>query len=35
METPAKIVDGFYIAPETPGAGMTPSKKALKTINKA
>jgi L-alanine-DL-glutamate epimerase-like enolase superfamily enzyme len=35
METPAKIVDGFYVAPEVPGAGMTPSKKALKTINKA
>ena len=35
METPAKIMDGFYVAPETPGAGMTPSKKALKTINKA
>ena len=35
MEAPAKIVDGFYVAPETPGAGMTPSKKALKTINKA
>jgi len=35
MEAPAKIVDGYYVAPETPGAGMTPSKKALKTINKA
>lgn len=34
METPAKIVDGFYIAPQVPGAGMTPSKNALKTINK-
>jgi L-alanine-DL-glutamate epimerase-like enolase superfamily enzyme len=35
METPAKIVDGFYVAPETPGAGMTPTRKALETINKA
>jgi len=35
MEEPAKIVDGFYVAPEAPGAGMTPSRKALQTINKA
>jgi L-alanine-DL-glutamate epimerase-like enolase superfamily enzyme len=34
METPARIVDGFYVAPEVPGAGTTPSKRALKTINK-
>lgn len=29
------IVDGFDVAPEVPGPGMTPSKRALKTINKA
>jgi L-alanine-DL-glutamate epimerase-like enolase superfamily enzyme len=34
METPAKIVDGFYVAPEVPGAGTTPSKLALAAINK-
>jgi L-alanine-DL-glutamate epimerase-like enolase superfamily enzyme len=34
METPAKIEQGWYVAPEIPGAGMTPSKKALETINK-
>lgn len=33
METPAKIMDGFYVAPEVPGASMTPSKKALAEIN--
>jgi L-alanine-DL-glutamate epimerase-like enolase superfamily enzyme len=35
MEEPAKIVAGHYIAPEAPGAGMTPNEKALRTINKA
>ena len=35
MEVPAKIVDGFYVAPEVPGAGMTPTAEALSTINKA
>jgi L-alanine-DL-glutamate epimerase-like enolase superfamily enzyme len=34
MDKPAQIVDGFYVAPETPGAGMTPSRKALAEINK-
>ncbi len=34
MLHPAKVVDGFYVAPEVPGAGMTPSPKAFKTINK-
>jgi L-alanine-DL-glutamate epimerase-like enolase superfamily enzyme len=34
METPAKIEDGCYVAPEAPGAGLTPSRRALKTINK-
>ncbi len=33
MEAPARIENGFYIAPEAPGAGMTPSAQALKTIN--
>jgi hypothetical protein len=33
MDKPAQIVDGFYVAPETPGAGMTPSRKALAEIN--
>jgi L-alanine-DL-glutamate epimerase-like enolase superfamily enzyme len=35
MEAPASIVDGHYVAPEVPGAGMTPSRKALSTINLA
>lgn len=35
MEFPAKVADGYYLAPEAPGAGMTPTAKALKTINKA
>ena len=35
MEAPAKISGGFYIAPEVPGAGMTPTRKALAEINKA
>ncbi len=35
METPAKIVDGFYVAPETPGSGMTPNARALREINVA
>ena len=34
MENPAIIVDGNYIAPEAAGAGMTPNRKALTTINK-
>lgn len=34
MENPARIVDGFYAAPTAPGAGMTPTREALKTINK-
>jgi L-alanine-DL-glutamate epimerase-like enolase superfamily enzyme len=35
MEEPATVVDGFYVPPQLPGAGMTPSKKALAEINKA
>jgi L-alanine-DL-glutamate epimerase-like enolase superfamily enzyme len=35
MEEPAKIVDGFYVAPQAPGAGMTPTKRALAEIDKA
>jgi L-alanine-DL-glutamate epimerase-like enolase superfamily enzyme len=34
METPARIEAGFYVAPEAPGAGMTPSRKALAEINR-
>ena len=34
MEHPAQIVGGYYVAPEVPGAGMTPSPKALTTINR-
>jgi L-alanine-DL-glutamate epimerase-like enolase superfamily enzyme len=34
MEVPAKIANGYYIAPQEPGAGMTPSRKALSEINK-
>jgi L-alanine-DL-glutamate epimerase-like enolase superfamily enzyme len=34
MEVPVKIENGYYIAPEEPGAGMTPSRKALSEINK-
>ncbi len=34
MEHPAEIVDGHYIAPEAPGAGMTPNDKALQSINR-
>jgi L-alanine-DL-glutamate epimerase-like enolase superfamily enzyme len=34
MEEPAKIEAGHYIAPEAPGAGMTPSRNALDTINR-
>ena len=35
MEAPVEIRDGFYVAPEAPGAGMTPSRKALTEINRA
>jgi L-alanine-DL-glutamate epimerase-like enolase superfamily enzyme len=34
MEHPAQIEEGYYLAPEEPGAGMTPSSKALAEINK-
>ncbi len=34
MEFPAKIENGFHVAPEEPGAGMTPSRKALDEINR-
>jgi L-alanine-DL-glutamate epimerase-like enolase superfamily enzyme len=34
MEHPATIQEGYYVAPEVPGAGMTPSAKALREINK-
>lgn len=35
MEDPALVQDGFYVAPEAPGAGMTPNRRALAEINKA
>jgi L-alanine-DL-glutamate epimerase-like enolase superfamily enzyme len=35
MQEPAKITGGYYIAPEAPGAGMTPNRRALAEINKA
>lgn len=34
MEHPATIQDGYYVAPEAPGAGMTPTRDALANINK-
>lgn len=34
MEDPAKIEEGQYIASKAPGAGMTPSRKALVEINR-
>ena len=34
MEAPARIEAGYYVAPEAPGAGMTPSRKALAEINR-
>ena len=34
MEVPARIENGYYVAPTEPGAGMTPSSRALKEINK-
>ncbi len=35
MQFPAKIEAGYYVAPQEPGAGMTPTREALATINKA
>lgn len=34
MEHPVVIKDGYYVAPEAPGAGMTPTRDALAKINK-
>ena len=34
METPAKIVDGFYVAPKVPGAGMTPSRRRSRPLTR-
>ncbi len=34
MQFPAKIENGYYAAPQEPGAGMTPTREALGTINK-
>ncbi len=35
MEAPAKIEGGFFVAPDAPGAGMTPNRRALTEINHA
>jgi L-alanine-DL-glutamate epimerase-like enolase superfamily enzyme len=34
MEYPARIEGGYYIAPDAPGAGTTPTGRALKEINR-
>lgn len=34
MEAPAKIENGFYVAPDVPGAGTTPTRDALTRINR-
>ena len=34
MEHPALIEHGFYVAPDAPGAGTTPTRRALAEINK-
>ncbi|MGB7264190.1 MAG: mandelate racemase/muconate lactonizing enzyme family protein [Terracidiphilus sp.] len=34
MEHPARIEHGFYVAPDAPGAGTTPTRRALAEINK-
>ncbi|MGN6368977.1 MAG: mandelate racemase/muconate lactonizing enzyme family protein [Phycisphaerae bacterium] len=34
MEEPAKVVGGFFVAPERAGAGMTPTRRALEEINR-
>jgi L-alanine-DL-glutamate epimerase-like enolase superfamily enzyme len=34
MEHPAKIADGYYVAPQEPGAGTTPTRRALEQINR-
>jgi L-alanine-DL-glutamate epimerase-like enolase superfamily enzyme len=34
MEPPARIQDGYYVAPHAPGAGSTPNQRAFKEINK-
>ena len=33
MEHPARIEAGYYVAPDTPGAGTTPTRRALEGIN--
>lgn len=35
MEDPAEVRDGYYLPPQSAGAGMTPTRRALGTINKA
>ncbi|MGA3133692.1 MAG: mandelate racemase/muconate lactonizing enzyme family protein [Terracidiphilus sp.] len=34
MELPARIENGYYLAPHAPGAGTTPNLRAFKEINK-
>lgn len=34
MEFPARIQAGYYVAPDAPGAGTTPTPRALEQINK-
>ena len=34
MENPARTQDGYYVAPDAPGAGTTPNQRAFKEINK-
>lgn len=34
MEYPARILDGFYLAPQAPGAGTTPNQRAFNEINR-
>jgi len=35
MEDPVRVKDGYYLAPDAPGAGMTPNRRALAEINQA
>jgi len=33
MKDPAKVVDGYFVPPQAPGAGMEPTPEALSSIN--
>jgi len=35
MEHPAQVIDGYYVAPDAPGAGTAPTRRALAEINRA